>query len=74
MLYGMLVVVANLKYFICSWTWDGSSWSFFSTLLNVPVQTIALVKLQVLMQTGDAQLEMRGRCSAGQKVNSNWHD
>lgn len=23
---------------------------------------------QVLMQTGDAELEMRGRCSAGQKV------
>lgn len=23
------------------------------------------------MQTGDAELEMRGRCSAGQKVGSN---
>ena len=27
--------------------------------------------VQVLMQTGDAELEMRGRCSAGQKVGSN---
>lgn len=24
--------------------------------------------VQVVMQTGDAELEMRGRCSAGQKV------
>lgn len=28
--------------------------------------------VQVLMQTGDAELEMRGRCSAGQKVSANW--
>lgn len=34
---------------------------------------IGLVKLQLLMQTGDAELEMRGRCSAGQKVNAYWH-
>ena len=24
------------------------------------------------MQTGDAELEMRGRCSAGQKVGDHW--
>lgn len=27
---------------------------------------------QVLMQTGDTELEMRGRCSAGQKVSGYW--
>lgn len=27
-----------------------------------------VIAIQVLMQTGDAELEMRGRCSAGQKV------
>lgn len=29
---------------------------------------VFFIIFQVLMQTGDAELEMRGRCSAGQKV------
>ena len=42
-----------------------TSWPYF-----IRVVLRILPFLQVLMQTGDAELEMRGRCSAGQKVKS----
>lgn len=46
---------------------------FLSIFLSLPgglsfFDHFQLHLLQVVMQTGDAELEMRGRCSAGQKV------
>lgn len=37
---------------------------------NFIIVFVAFFFIQVLMQTGDAELEMRGRCSAGQKVSN----
>ncbi|CAH1426488.1 unnamed protein product [Lactuca virosa] len=37
-------------------------------LSDIPVQSLVPDPLKVVMQAGDAELEMRGRCSAGQKI------
>ncbi|CAI9289848.1 unnamed protein product [Lactuca saligna] len=37
-------------------------------LSDIPVQSLVPDPLKVVMQAGDAELEMRGRCSVGQKV------
>ena len=42
----------------------------FVVLLFCINNIVMLFLIQVLMQTGDAELEMRGRCSAGQKVSN----
>ena len=39
---------------------------FFINLFSIV--SVAFFFIQVVMQTCDAELEMRGRCSAGQKV------
>ena len=40
---------------------------FFINLFSI-VSVAFFFFIQVVMQTGDAELEMRGRCSAGQKM------
>lgn len=47
------------------------SLSVFFILFETIYSILVVYTVQVLMQTGDAELEMRGRCSAGQKVKSN---
>jgi hypothetical protein len=41
---------------------------FFINLFSIVSVAFFFFFIQVVMQTGDAELEMRGRCSAGQKV------
>ncbi len=48
--------------------WSGSV--YLHTDLFFSVMILLLQNGQVVMRSGDAELEMRGRCSAGQKVKS----
>lgn len=48
-----------------------ASRTFYSLLIVILFVSVTFF-IQVVMQTGDAELEMRGRCSAGQKVSDHW--